>query len=207
MAKITLTQLLSALQTSLTRAQLESHIASREYVEIYSSDEVLAKYRIPNFEVESMDIDVSVIPEDVRTIKKARKDAKVLLGTTVVLKQTVLSDAKRKKAVEVFASELNFSTSQTEKILDKLRLSDSPLIVSTDTPYVERIKGILENAGLSVALQAREMPLMDRELVISTDLNEKVTPMLIRLRISPSPLRLIEDHEAPGISYILEPAT
>jgi hypothetical protein len=203
MAAMTLSDLLTALVVSIAKAQRTAHDLSRQYVEFYTSDAILRTFRIPNFEFDTLQIDVPV-----RTLSvSGRPNATqiVLEHFLVVLKKQAIGKELEAKIAAYLQNTMGFQLPRASQIVAEARKRDVPLLVSSDKDKVDRLAVDLVRVGAKISKERRQTKSGARDLMVETEQIGGDTPTVIRIQVRPRAMRLVKDAEAIGERFIVEP--
>jgi hypothetical protein len=201
MPDMTITDLLSALHGGILRAQVQTLLATREYVSTFAGDEILRLFHVPSFTFETITVEVPIAPVQV---KAAQGPVRADLSTTLRIKHGRYAAAQRARLVTALQERVKLSQAQAEAAIEAAGQRDVPVFVTTDTGHARRLAQALRAAGAVVSTHKEVVNLKPRELIVSTDLPENARPLTLRLEIKPAPLRLVRDPEEPGDAFLLE---
>jgi len=201
MAEISIADLIAALATGMTHAQRDAHLVAREYVPAYMADEVLRNFKVPNIEVDAVEVEIPVLAK-----KLVRTGAAATLSQTfgVVLISRKYQQAVRDRVGAVLKDDLAWSNEQVNRTLAASRTGSMLLLVTTDAHSKDRLARKLRDAGASVRIDKQMLSFTPADLFIDTDVQAQPA-MHLRIKLIPRGLRLTRDASAPQVRFFVEP--
>lgn len=219
MAPLLLSELLGAIEASLARAQVASHVQARELATQYARDDVLRLFKVPNFEMEAVEIDVPVYPQGVQGAA-ATPGPELPRTYQLVLESAGANPVDVIKAIRTLTG---LGLAEAKKLVEQC---PKVVLSSSDADLVGKAAAALEASGARtriVAVVGREAaPIAprrtratrasadrpatpaERDLIVALEPVPDHTPMVLRLRIRPATLSIVKS-DAAGEHYLLEP--
>jgi hypothetical protein len=203
MAVINLSDLLSALESSLAQAQRSAHDLTKQFVEFYTSDPIMRTFKVPNYEFELIQLD---IPINIISLMEIKEDnLKTQQYFIVMAKKQVVLKTSESLLYNYFRDALGFTTDRVADLISDLKANEIPILVTSDKGKVGQIEKNLFKLGIQFESISREVKSGNKEILVDTESHLSDKSTLLHVEIKPQPMRLIKDVDASGEKFIVEP--
>lgn len=202
MATMPLSELITAIEVALLRAQRQEHEHVRVHSVEYASDEILRLFRVPNFEMEEINVEVPVFPQELLP----GTELPSTVFKVIAPRQQIASLVQVLKALR---DQLGVGLADARELAKRIEIEDVVLKTTLDRAIADGVRTELQKAGMKVEILAAPRAGAERasakagDLVVATEPKAGLVPMIIKLKITPRPLSVVRDVDAVN-TYALE---